>query len=227
MISPKLLFKILPWFLLLIIVFSLYLTNHWPFEKQQKNHQILMESTVILQEIEPLGKLELVKYNFKEVFEYKQLSDGKIVGNAILKSTDYNPDISVMLIATGEAVGCIDLSKLDLSNIDTNEDSVVVYLPAPELCYYKLDLDETKIYSFSRESWWSRMFSDDEERDKVLQIAYQEAESRLKEIAVESGIYNSTNENVKAMLQPLLEQLTGKNVKLITVLPALELEKEL
>ena len=213
--------------MLLIIVFSLYLTNHWPFGKPQKNHQILMESTVILQEIESLGKLELVKYNFKEVFEYKQLSDGKIVGNAILKSTDYNPDISVILIATGEAVGCIDLSKLELSNIDTNEDSVFVYLPAPELCYYKLDLDKTKIYSFSRESWWSRMFSDDEERNKVLQIAYQEAESKLKETAVESGIYNSTNENVKAMLQPLLEQLTGKNVKLITVLPVLELEKGL
>lgn len=227
MISPKLLFKILPWFLLLIIVITLYLTNHWPFGKSQKNDQIFMESTVILREIENLGKLELVKYNFKEVFEYKRLSDGKIVGNALLKATDYDPDLSVILIASGEAVGCIDLTKVTLSDIETSEDSVFIHLPAPELCYYKLDLDNTKIYSFSKESWWSRIFSDDEEKNEVLQIAYREAEERLKESAIESGIFNSTNDNAKTMLMPLLEQLAGKKVKINTTLPTYQLEKKL
>jgi len=227
MISPKLLFKILPWLLLLIIVFTLYLTNHWPFGKSQKNNQILMESTVILREIENLGKLELVKYNFKEVFEYKRLSDGKLVGNALLKATDYDPDLSVILIASGEAVGCIDLTKVTLSDIETSEDSLFIQLPAPELCYYKLDLDNTKIYSFSKESWWSRIFSDDEEKNEVLQIAYREAEDRLKESAIESGIFNSTNENSKTMLMPLLEQLSGKKVKINTSLTTYQLEKKL
>ena len=219
MISAKLILKIFPWLLLSIIVFTLYLTNHWPFSKKEKEYQHIVDTTVILNKIESLGKLELVKYNFKEVFEYKRLSDGKIIGNSILNSNNYNPDLSVILIASGEAVGCIDLTKIKVSDIEEKSDSIFVQLPAPELCYYKLDLENTKIYSFSRESWWSRLFSEEDEKNEVLQMAYQKAETKLKEAAIESGIYQSTNENVVRMLMPLLEQITGKNVILSTTLP--------
>ncbi|MCK5371362.1 MAG: DUF4230 domain-containing protein [Cyclobacteriaceae bacterium] len=219
MISAKLILKIFPWLLLIIIVFTLYLTNHWPFSKKEKEYQHIVDTTVILNKIESLGKLELVKYNFKEVFEYKRLSDGKIIGNSILNSNNYNPDLSVILIASGEAVGCIDLTKIKVSDIEEKSDSIFVQLPAPELCYYKLDLENTKIYSFSRESWWSRLFSEEDEKNEVLQMAYQKAEAKLKEAAIESGIYQSTNENVVRMLMPLLEQITGKKVTLSTTLP--------
>ena len=213
--------------MLLVIVFTLYLTNHWPFGKQEQNHQILMESTSILREIENLGRLELVRYNFNEVFEYKKLSNGKIVGNALLKSTDYDPDISVILVATGEAVGCIDLTKINIADVKLNQDTLVLHLPTPELCYYKLDLDKTRIYSFSNESWWARMFSNNDEKNGVLQMAYREAENKLREAALESGIFHSTNENVTIMLVPLLTKLSGKKVKLVTKLPNVELEPDL
>ena len=226
MISLKLILKILPWFLLIVIVFALYLTNHWPFGKKEKEYQHIIDTSVILKEVENLGKLELVKYNFKEVFEYKRLSDGKVIGNSILNTHNYNPDLSVILIASGEAVGCIDLTKLKVSDINLKRDSVIIHLPPPELCYHKLDLENTKIYSFSKESWWSRLFSDEVEKNDILQMAYQKAEARLREAAIESGIYQSTNENVMIMLKPLLEQLTGKNVSLSTSLPSKELAPE-
>ncbi len=224
MISPKLFLKILPWILLIIITATLYFTHHWPFSKKEKEYQHIIDSSVILQEVEKLGKLELVKYNFKEVFEYKRLSDGKIIGNSLLNIHNYNPDLSVILIASGEAVGCIDLTKLEYSDIDLNGDSIIVQLPAPELCYYKLDMNNTKIFSFNKESWWSRLFSEEDEKNEVLQMAYQKAEARLREAATESGIYESTNENVVIMLKPLLEQLTGKNVIISTTLPIKELD---
>jgi hypothetical protein len=226
MISLKLILKILPWLLLAVIVFALYLTNHWPFGKKEKEYQHIIDTSVILKEVENLGKLELVKFNFKEVFEYKRLSDGKIIGNSILNTHNYDPDLSVILIASGDAVGCIDLTKLEVSDIDLSRDSVVIYLPSPELCYHKLDLENTKIYSFSKESWWSRLFSDEIEQNEILQMAYQKAETRLREAAIESGIYQSTNENVVIMLKPLLEQLTGKNVIFSTSLPSKELAPE-
>lgn len=97
MLSSKLFFKSLPWILLATIIFTLYLTNHWPFGKTKSTHQDVIDSTVLLERIEKLGKLELVKYNFKEVFEYKRLSDGKLVSNALLNASDYDPDISVIL----------------------------------------------------------------------------------------------------------------------------------
>lgn len=226
MISPKLILKILPWLLLIVIVFALYLTNHWSFGKKEKEYQHIIDTSLILKEVENLGKLELVKYNFKEVFEYKRLSNGKIIGNSLLNTHNYIPDLSVILIASGEAVGCIDLTKLEVSNIYLKKDSVVIYLPAPELCYHKLDLTNTKIYSFSNESWWSKLFSDEVEKNEILQMAYQKAEARLKEAAIESDIYQSTNENVVIMLKPLLEQFTGKNVVFSTSLPLKELAPE-
>lgn len=224
MISLKLILKILPWFLLLVVSCLLYLTNHWQFGNKEKEYQHIIDSSVILNKVENLGKLELVKYNFKEVFEYRRLSDGKIIGNSILNTHNYYPDLSVILIASGEAVGCIDLTKLTISDINLKGDTVSISLPAPELCYHKLDLENTKIYSFSEKSWWSRLFSDKNEQNEILQMAYQKAEIRLREAALESGIYQSTNENVMLILKPLLEQLTGKYVTFSTSIPSIDLE---
>lgn len=218
--------RLLPWILLATVVFTLYLTNHWPFGKKDEQFQHIIESTTFLEKIEELGRLELVKYNYKEVFEYKRLSDGKIIGNSILKTYNYDPDISVILVASGEAVGCIDLTQLQLTDIEISRDSVIVHLPAPELCYHKLNLDDTKVYSFSESSWWSRLFSDEDEKNEVLQMAYQKAEKRISEAALESGIYQSVNEQAAVILQPLLEEVSGKNILIRTSLPAVQLLPE-
>ena len=58
-------------------------------------------------------------------------------------------------------------------------------------------------------------------------MAYQNAEIRIKEAALESGIYQSTNENVILILKPLLEQLTGKPVSFRTSLPSKDLQPKL
>lgn len=71
------------------------------------------------------------------------------------------------------------------------------------------------------------MFSEEDEKNAVLQMAYQKAEARLREAAIESKIYQSTNENVVIMLKPLLQQLTGKNVIIRTSMPLKELEPAL
>jgi hypothetical protein len=219
MISVKLVLKILPWLLLIVIVFALYITNYKPFGSKDDGYQHLIETSVILKEVESLGRLELVKYNFKEVFEYKKLSDGKIVGSSILKTYDYDPDISVIMIAAGEATGCIDLTKINITDIDSREDTLILTLPLPEICYHKLDLDNTKVYSTSKESWWSKLFSEKNEQNEVLQMAYKQAETKLREAAIKSGIYEATNENAKILLVPLLQKITGKKVFIETSIP--------
>lgn len=218
-VSTKTLLKILPWGILVIIVFTLYITSHWPFSSENEAYQHVFDSAVVLKEIEDLGKIELVKYNFREVFEYKRLSNGKIIENVLLSTSNYNPDLSVILVAAGEAVGCIDLTKLELTDIVFNSDSVLITLPAPELCYHKLDLENTRIISYSKESWWSRLFSDEKEKNEVLHIAYQKAEKRLEEAAIKSGIFLSTNKNAELVLKQMLENMTGKKVGIETSLP--------
>ena len=217
MIKPKVIFRIFPWFLLAIIILTLYLTNYDLLPK--KNKVEIIDSSVILQEIEQLGKLELIKYNFQEIFDYRQLSEGKLVGNSILRIHDYTPDLNVVLVASGEAVGCIDLSKMEVSDISINNDSILIMLPPPELCYHKLDLENTRIYSFKKDNWWSKLFSDDNEDEEVLQMAYRQTEKRIEQAAYESGILNTTNEQAKLMLKPMLESMTGKKVEIITGIP--------
>lgn len=216
MITPKLILKILPWFLLIVMVLTMYLTNYSPFSKKGKTE--IIDSSVILREVEQIGRLELVKYNFKEIFDYRQLSEGKLIGNSLLNTHNYNPDMSVILVASGEAVGCIDLTKLEISDIQIDGDTIAIILPAPELCYHKLDMENTRVFSFKNDSWWSRLFSNESEKTQALQTAYKLAERRIEEAALQSGILNSANEQAIKMLSPMLEGMTGKKVKISTTM---------
>lgn len=213
MFTPKLFFKILPWLLLVVLTLFIYFSKQ--SEGSGKGDIEIIESTVILREVEQIGKLELVKYNFKEIFDYKRLSEGKMIGNSLINSYNYTPDVNVILVATGEATGCIDLTKLKLSDIFIDKDSLTILLPPSELCYHKLDMANTHIFSLTNSSWWSRLFSNEDEKTKAVQTAYKLAEQRIKEAALQSGILKSTNEQAIKMLVPMLETMTGKKIKIV------------
>jgi len=217
MITPKLILKILPWFLLIAMIATLYITSYSPFSKKEKTE--IIDSTVILKEMELMGKLELIKYNFKEIFDYKQLSEGKLIGTSLLNTHDYDPDMNVILVASGEAVGCIDLTKMEISDIQLGKDTILILLPEPELCYHKLDMGNTRVFSIKNDSWWSRLFSDEKEKTQALQTAYKLAEKRIEEAAIQSGILSSANEQAVKMLGPMLEGMSGKKVLISTTIP--------
>ena len=208
----KTFFLILPWLLLLValLLWSLGVD----LSKIGSSKTEIAESTVILEKIERLGRLELVRYNFKEIYDYRSLSEGKLTGSTLLKTYDFKPDIKAVLIAKGEAVGCIDLAKISADDLQVGEDTLFVELPSPELCYHKLDLENTRVYNLERSGWWSRLFSDDEEIKKVVEKAYKNAELQIKKTALESGILAQTEENAYLILKPMLEKMSGKVVVL-------------
>lgn len=219
MITPKLILKILPWILLLVMSTFIYLQQKSLFSG--KGGTEIIDSSVILREVEQIGKLELVKYNFKEIFDYKRLSEGKLIGNSLLNTYNYNPDVNVILVATGEATGCIDLTRLNITDISLKQDSLIILLPPAELCYHKLDMANTQIFSLTNRSWWSRFFANEDEKTKAIQTAYKLAEQRIEEAAIQSGILHSTNDQAIKMLTPMLETMTGKKVKIVPSIPAM------
>ncbi|WP_338812048.1 DUF4230 domain-containing protein [Bernardetia sp. Wsw4-3y2] len=147
----------------------------------------------VLEEVESLGKLELVKYNFKDVVEHKQ----KNGYSSVL-------DSKVLLIVAAEAVGCMDLTRIKVEDITEVGDSIYVHLPAPELCYYKIDHQKSKVYDSE-----SLPFMQD---DNLVGEAFAKAEKQIEKAALESGILVQTQAMAKTMLQPLLENLTKKTV---------------
>ncbi len=60
--------------------------------------------SVVLKEIKALGKLELVKYTFKDIVEHEQVNT-------------YLPNANAILVVEGEATGCIDLTKITADDI--------------------------------------------------------------------------------------------------------------
>lgn len=219
--TPKILFKLFPW--LLIVVLGVYIFIGRSCSKEKISQTEIITHTTILQQIEELGKLELVKYRFNEVLDYRKLSDARMWQNALLRGGNYNPDIKAILIASGEAAGCIDLMKIKRDHVKILQDTLWIYLPEPELCYHKLDLANTRLHTFTREGWWSRLFYDENENRQMMEQAYRNAEKQIEIAALQSGILEQTRENAKLILQPLLEEISDKPVVLLFDLPAEEI----
>ena len=178
------------------------------YEKRPSDQQqdmAITNSTIVLEKMESLGKLELVKYNFKEITEYKELSREKLTILKILGSNRIDPDSEAILISHGEAVGCLDLTKIKKEDITFTADTVLIVLPHPELCYYKIDLENTQLYSLK-----TGYFVDEK---AFVESAYEKAEEKIKEAALQTGILEQTKINAQLILKPLLQETSGnKNI---------------
>lgn len=188
----RLLFLILPW--IVIVVMLIWNQTTKPSEQLEST----ITNTAVLTEVQSLGKLELVKYNFKEITELKELSQ------KYLKIFQLGPDSKIALISEGQAVGCLDLTKIVSEDISISDDTVYINLPEPELCYYKLDMNKTRIYSLQTNPL--------KDEKAFIQRAYQSAEYEIKEAALNSGILEQTKINGEIILRPLLQEVSKKAV---------------
>lgn len=179
--------------LAIIFLFGLVvLTGHWIKTRWVPKTEIVSSHHILLEKIEAIGKLELVKYRFSDVIEHTH-------------KTDFLPDASVLLIVKADAVGCIDLTKLNESDIYAEGDSIHIKLPAPEICYIKIDHKHSKVYdtklAFFREA-------------TLVDEAYKYAEQELAKQVRQSDILQQTRQNALPLLKPIFEGLGYKKIKI-------------
>jgi len=157
--------------------------------------RITVTHNTVLEKVEALGRLELVRYHFKDVVEYK-------------KSTyRFLPDAKVALIVAGDAVGCLDLRRVKAQDVVFEGDSVVrIALPAAELCTWQVDHSQSRVYSVE-----NGFFKDAE----LVDAGYKYAEANVRTAALQSGILAQTEQNAEKILRPMLETMTGRRVVLI------------
>lgn len=155
-----------------------------------KADEIKTTHNIVIKEIASLGKMELVKYSFRDVVEQEIIRD-------------FLPDPKAILIVQGEAVGCIDLSKISEKDLVTKSDTLILNLPNPEVCYHKIDHSKSKIYktdyAFMNESL-------------LLDEAYRKAEEQILQSALSSDILEQTKKNADLILKPLVENISKKKV---------------
>jgi hypothetical protein len=182
----KIIFRVLPWLILLIAGY-LFISKKFSINTSiESKHQLLVEK------IEAIGKLELVRYQISDVLEHKN-------------KTDFLPEASVLLIVKADAVGCIDLTKITRKDIEIDADTAVVNLPQPEICYVKIDHKNSRVYdtkmAFFREGG-------------LVDEAYKAAEKKVTAEVNKSDILAQTKTNALNVLKPIIEGLGYKNVRL-------------
>src|SRR3954467_11260491 len=118
----KVLFTALPWALLILICVLWYRLSRTESEEEK----MVVNHNMIIEKIEAMGKLELVRFFIKDIVENTQ-------------EVNWWPDQRVVLMVSGEVVGCIDLTKIDSTKIQIDPEKVSVRVPAPEVCYFKIN----------------------------------------------------------------------------------------
>ena len=199
----KAIIRFIPWAIALGLLVFLWLRRIGNFTTPET---ATIENTLVLQEIEKLGKLELVKYNYKEVVEVENIAKRYLdLGYFYIPG---GQDQKAILIASGEAVACIDLQKIKKEDIQLKGDTITIHLPQPEICYYKVNLQNSRFYDL-------RTSSDDKKAAAFVDGVYAKAESQIKEAALQSGILADAKSMSNSILKPLLESITGVKVSLI------------
>lgn len=197
----KVFFYLFPW--ILTAVCALWFWFYWEEIELFPDRQDQMNEThtLVLERMETMGKLELIKYQFQEITEIEK------VGKDFYNLFKLENDSRAVLISKGEAVGCIDLTRMEVQHIQETADSIIVQLPPPEICYFKLDLDNTRIYALE-----TGIFTSEK---SFIEEAYKSAEKQIRQSALESGILMKARENAEIVLKPLLEEISGKEAVIV------------
>lgn len=153
--------------------------------KPEKKEEVIITHTMVVQQIEEMGKLEVVKYNIQDVMEYE-------------KVRQWLPNSRTTLKIVGEVIGCVDLTTIGENDIITVGDSVSLTLPMPEICHYKIDHSKSKVYNTEYGLW---------ETSEILEEAYKEAEQQIYRQAQSMGIEKESKENTIKVLTPILRAM--------------------
>jgi len=153
-------------------------------EAQRAMHKALLEK------VESLERLELVKYRIKDVMI---LEKGSI---PFLTKT------KALLVVSGEAYGCIDLSDLK-DRIEIKGDTVFIVLPRPEVCNYRLNHRETHLYDIDMSLLDVAM----DKQENILDELYRSAQERILQESIESGILEDTRKRAMDFLRNLITTL--------------------
>jgi hypothetical protein len=189
----RVLFTLLPWVLFFFICMLWYKFSR---EAEPKEDKGIVNHNMVIEKIEAMGKLELVRFYIKDIVENTE-------------ELDWWPDPRVILMVSGEVVGCVDLTKIDSSKVDIDMDKISIRLPSPEVCYHKINHQESKVYNLENKLLY---YKDAQLIDK----AYKQAENQLLNAASKMKILEQTKANAQIILKPLLEELSGGKKVVIT-----------
>nr|WP_297162836.1 DUF4230 domain-containing protein [uncultured Dysgonomonas sp.] len=170
---------------LLIILLGLVALIIYLLKSGSKNEPTITSHTMVVQQIEEMGKLEVVKYNIQDMMEYE-------------KVRQWLPNSKATLKIVGEVIACVDLTIVGENDIVTSGDSISLMLPLPEICHYKIDHSRSRVYNMEYGLW---------ESAEIVEDAYKNAEQQIYQQAQNMGIEKESRENTIKVLTPIFRAM--------------------
>ncbi len=146
-------------------------------------------------EVQAVGKLELVRMQLKDVIEHK------------VEHSSIIPDARLLMVISGEVAGCIDLQKINETDMVRTDSLLTILLPAPEICFTRVDTKKSQIFSVI-----TIPVLDNE--SELVQTLYRKAENYFQNDALQQEIFKQTKTNATRVLKPLFEKISGRAVQL-------------
>jgi len=176
---------------IIVIVLTLFI-GWFLFGKKSAPEEVIVNNDIAITKIQAIGKLELVKLNVKDVLEYTI-------------KRDYLPNSRMLIMINGEMAGCIDLQRIDSGDVTQFKDSIILYLPQPEVCYTKINHNKSKVYNATTYLWLDN-------ETELVETLYKKADTYFSSDSMKAIITAETKKNAPNVLVPLLENLAQKKV---------------
>ena len=155
------------------------------------------ELNVFLSRIDSVGNYKLITFNLNYTVTDTTANDSSGINKL-------HSNGKVLAIINGNVDACINLKRIDQSNIKEVNDTAYISLPMPVLCNAEINYEQSKIYDIN----FNPKILDQNSVDKL----FPGAMNNLKAEAIRAGILDQAKENAKQILQPIIKEMLKKNI---------------
>lgn len=160
-------------------------------KQSQQPYVYNVSSQTVIKELRSLNRLETASFTIEKVI------DAGTSGNAF---QEFIYGDRILLIAHGQIIAGVDLSKLAEGDVKISDKSVTLKLPAPEILVTTLDNGQTRVYD-RRQGLLSK-------GDKNLESnARKVAVDTITDAACKGNILQNASDNARKQLTAFLKAL--------------------
>lgn len=169
------------------------------FIYQRSESRVNVSRAAVIKELRELNRLETASFTIEKIVDAQTATTGRI--------QEFLFGDRLLLIAHGEVIAGIDLSKLQESDMQIYDKTIGITLPAPEILIVSIDNSKTSVYD--------RQTGILSKGDKSLESeARTEAEQSIRVAACEGGILDEAGENARKQLTTLFRALAFENISI-------------
>lgn len=182
---------------LLTLVAVVIILVAWKKMGGNQLYSIDVSRTAVVKQLRALNRYETSSFSIEKIIEARA---GQESGLSQILFGD-----KILLIAYGEVIGGFDLSTLTDKNVQIQNKTITITLPAPVILVTRLDSEKTRVYDRSK----GFLTSGDKDLESKARLA---AENSIRDAACTSGILKEASDKGRAQLETILKTIGFETV---------------